>query len=121
MGKYAASPAQTRPQTTQKNDKQPAGHHAGARRRIFLWLTFMILFMGWAGYTFIDQNSQIADKSSELSKKLKLEAQTTQTKAQLERDVKRLNDPEYIGQLARKKYGLYLPGETPIHAESTSP
>lgn len=71
----------------------------------------MILFMGWAGYTFIDQNSQIADKSSELSKKLRLEAQTTQTKAQLERDVKRLNDPEYIGQLARKKYGLYLPGK----------
>ncbi|GIP30660.1 hypothetical protein J23TS9_57900 [Paenibacillus sp. J23TS9] len=120
MGKYAAK-EQARTQKARTNQESKNVKSAGGRRRIWIWVSFMVVFMGWAGYSFISQQSQIADKSAELAKK-KVEQQTTlKSKEQLSTEVKRLNDPEYIGQLARKNYGMYLPGETPIHTEETSP
>ncbi|MCJ8015066.1 septum formation initiator family protein [Paenibacillus sp. KQZ6P-2] len=119
MGKYAAK-EQERTQARTTQDSKTV-QNAGARRRLMIWLTFMVVFMGWAGYTLISQHSQIADKSTELDKKKSEQQMTNQTQDQLKTEVKRLNDPEYIGQLARKNYGMYLPGETPIHTEETNP
>ncbi|MEK3870551.1 septum formation initiator family protein [Paenibacillus sp. FSL M7-0831] len=79
----------------------------------------MVVFLGWACFTMISQQSQIADKSADLAKKKQEQLSVEKTKEQLMTDVKRLNDPEYIGQLARKNFGMYKPGETPIHAEET--
>ncbi|MEC0373211.1 septum formation initiator family protein [Paenibacillus chibensis] len=120
MGKYAAK-EQARTKTARTTQESKTVKSAGARRRIMIWVSFMVVFMSWAGYTYISQQSQISAKSAELSKK-KVEHDTTKnTEMQLNNDVKRLNDPEYIGQLARKNFGMYLPGETPIHTEETSP
>ncbi|GIO35027.1 MULTISPECIES: FtsB family cell division protein [Paenibacillus] len=120
MGKYAAN-ERARTQTAKTKQETKTVQSAGARRRIWIWASFMIVFMGWAIITIFSQQSQIADKSAELAKK-KLEQQSVdQNKEQLKTDVKRLNDPEYIGQLARKNYGMYKPGETPIHIEETGP
>ncbi|WDH98806.1 septum formation initiator family protein [Paenibacillus urinalis] len=108
---------------------KPSGRHArstsqgntqkskttGARRRIMLWLTFMICFTGWAGYTFYSQSVQMADKSAKLEQATKVNAEAQKEKTELSNEVERLQDPEYIGQLARKKYGMFLPGETPIY------
>lgn len=87
----------------------------GARRRIMLWLAFMICFTGWAGYTFINQSTQMADKSAKLQEIKVTQTKTEQALEELKQEVGRLQDPEYIGQIARKKYGMYLPGETPIY------
>lgn len=87
----------------------------GARRRIMLWLAFMICFTGWAGYTFFNQSTQMADKSAKLQEIKATKTETDQALEELKQEVSRLQDPEYIGQIARKKYGMYLPGETPIY------
>jgi cell division protein DivIC len=87
---------------------------AGARRRLRLWLGFVILFVGWAGYVLYSQTSELNVKSTQLSEVRAEEMATQENLKQIKYEINRLNDPEYIGQLARKKYGLYKPGETPI-------
>ena len=94
------------------------GKSAGARRRLMLWLTFVAVFAIWSGYTFLVQNAQISDKSSYLAKQQGSKQETQQQLEQLKYEVSRLKDPEYIGQLARKK-GYYLPEETPIQVEES--
>ncbi|MCM3786505.1 septum formation initiator family protein [Neobacillus mesonae] len=87
----------------------------GARRRIMLWLAFIVCFTGWAGYTFYNQSVQIADKNAKLEQANQINSDTEQEMTELKSEVERLQDPEYIGQLARKKYGMFMPGETPIY------
>ncbi|WP_434748606.1 FtsB family cell division protein [Paenibacillus amylolyticus] len=101
-------------------NKGPAnqGKSAGARRRLMLWLTFVAVFAIWAGYTFLVQNAQISDKSSYLAAQQTSQQDTQKQLEQLKYEVSRLKDPEYIGQLARKK-GYYLPEETPIQVEGS--
>jgi cell division protein DivIC len=94
------------------------GKSAGAKRRLMLWMTFMIVFVIWAGYTFLVQTAQISDKSSHLATQQASKEDTLKKLEQLKYEVSRLNDPEYIGQLARKK-GYYLPEETPIQVEES--
>lgn len=110
MGKYAS-------QTT----NQQSTKYVGGRRRLSLWMLFMVLFMSWAGYTLFNQNSQIAETNAELVKKQATKAESDKSVQQLEYEVNRLQDPEYIGQLARKEYGLYRPEEIPIRPDVSSP
>ena len=112
MGKFAASHTQVHRNTTK---------NSGMRRRIGLWLCFIVVFMGWVTYTLISQGSLIKEKNEQLSENMQLKEQTQQSLSELEYEVNRLQDPEYIGQIARKEFGLYLPEETPIKAESKTP
>lgn len=98
-----------------KKARSQKSNVTGARRRIMLWLAFMICFTGWAGYTFFNQSTQMADKSAKLQEIKVTKTETDQALEELKQEVSRLQDPEYIGQIARKKYGMYLPGETPIY------
>lgn len=92
---------------------------AGAKRRRFIWILFVAVFFGWAGYTYFAQGALIADKSDQLAKKQKSSEAVEASLNQLKYEVSRLNDDEYIGQLARKWYNIYPQGETPIRTEST--
>ncbi|ANS76370.1 septation ring formation regulator EzrA [Paenibacillus yonginensis] len=102
----AAAAANQRERKTNSN--------AGAKRRLRLWFCFIILFVGWAGYAFYSQSSELHEKSKQLADIRAKEQATKDSLNQIKYEINRLNDPEYIGQLARKKYGLYKPGETPI-------
>jgi cell division protein DivIC len=106
--------------TPMTKSKAPAGQgkSAGAKRRLMLWMTFMVVFIIWAGYTFLVQTAQISDKSSHLAAQQASKEETEKKLDQLKYEVSRLKDPEYIGQLARKK-GYYLPEETPIQVEES--
>lgn len=88
--------------------------HAGGRRRIMIWLMSVLAFGGWAIFTFFSQAVVIADKNELLTQKQQEEQKASQAAEQLQSDVSRLKDPEYIGDIARSKYGLYKPDETPI-------
>jgi len=92
---------------------------AGTKRRKFIWAAFVTLFVCWAGYTFFAQSALIADKKDELAKKQKTNETVTKSLQQLKYEVSRLNDNEYIGQLARKWYNIYPEGETPILTEQS--
>lgn len=99
-----------------KTNNQSSQGNNGARRRLRIWMLFMVLFLGWAIYTFIMQSIHLAEKKEELAQHQVQKQKADAAFAQSQSEVKRLEDPEYIGQVARKQYGMYLPGETPIWA-----
>lgn len=71
----------------------------------------------WAGRSILSSCSRyLADKKEELAQHQVQKQKADAAFAQSQSEVKRLEDPEYIGQVARKQYGMYLPGETPIWA-----
>ena len=92
---------------------------AGTKRRKFIWILFVAVFLGWAGFTFFAQSALIADKKDELAKKQATHENVSKSLLQLKYEVSRLNDNEYIGQLARKWYNIYPKGETPIRTEQS--
>lgn len=93
----------------------------GARRRLKLLLFVMVIFMSWAVYTWFNQYGQISDRSYQLREADKKLADAVSKSELLKQEIIRLNDPEYIGQIARKEQGMGYPGEKPIHIEKTDP
>ncbi|MCD9026293.1 FtsB family cell division protein [Cohnella silvisoli] len=89
----------------------------GARRRLKLLLFIMVLFMSWALYVIIVQYGQISDRSGQLHEADKKLTDAQAKSDALKQQIARLNDPEYIGQIARKEHGLGMPGEVPIKIE----
>lgn len=75
---------------------------------------FMVVFMIWAGHTFISQSGEIGRKSEQLAEREATKEAAEKSLNQLNYELDRLKDPEYIGQIAMKKYGLYKPGEIPV-------
>ncbi|WP_150275630.1 FtsB family cell division protein [Paenibacillus tepidiphilus] len=92
---------------------------AGAKRRRLIWLTVVAVFFGWAGYIFFSQSAAIAEKNEQLAKKQSAQEGANASLNQLKYEVSRLNDEEYIGQLARKWYNMYPQGESPIRTEQS--
>ncbi|MFD1773652.1 FtsB family cell division protein [Paenibacillus rhizophilus] len=90
---------------------------AGAKRRRLIWVVLMAIFFGWAGYIFFAQSALISDKKQELAQKQESSKQVNESLGQLKYEVSRLNDNEYIGQLARKWFNMYPQGEVPIRTE----
>lgn len=91
----------------------------GAKRRRFIWVFVVAAFFCWAGYTFFAQSAAIAEKSKQLEKKQQSSESVTASLNQLKYEVSRLNDDEYIGQLARKWYNMYPQNELPIRTEQS--
>ncbi|MFC5406831.1 FtsB family cell division protein [Cohnella soli] len=90
---------------------------AGARRRLKLFLFVMVLFLSWAAYVLIVQQDQIGDRSRQLNE---VDRKLTDVQAKnegLKQQINRLNDDEYMGQIARKEHGLGIPGEKIIQTE----
>jgi len=80
-------------------------------------MMFIVLFMGWAGYTLFGQMQQQKATFEKLTTiESSIEETRTQTEA-LKREVERLNDPEYISQLATKEQGMVKQGEQQIFSE----
>ncbi|REK69231.1 FtsB family cell division protein [Paenibacillus paeoniae] len=90
---------------------------SATKRRYKIWMMFIVLFMGWAGYTLFGQMQQ---QKATFEKLTTIESGIEATRAEaeaLKRDVERLNDPEYISQLATKEQGMVKEGEQQIFSE----
>ncbi|GIO94546.1 FtsB family cell division protein [Paenibacillus lactis] len=109
MGRYAEPP-----NSKKQASGQTQANTQGARRRKRIFFTIMALFLIWAGSSLWSQNDRIRKQNEALEEKQQQYKVIEQSMNQLQHEVERLNDPEYIGQIARKKFGLYLPNETPI-------
>ncbi|WP_435923262.1 FtsB family cell division protein [Paenibacillus sp. DYY-L-2] len=103
----------------EKNTTAKSPKSTGARRRIRLWMGFMAVFIGWACYTYIAQSGEIGAKADQLAQQQATKEENEQILNQLKYELNRLQDPEYIGQIAMKKYGLYKPGEIPVRVSET--
>lgn len=89
----------------------------GMRRRLKLLLIVVILFMSWAAYTLLSQFNQSSHRTEQL-REVKAKLTDIQMKnSALKQEIERLNDDEYIGQIARKEQGMGLPGEKPIEVD----
>lgn len=92
----------------------------GLKRRLKLLLVFVILFMSWAVYTLVVQQQHTNERSTQLRDvKTKLSA-VQQKNETLKKEIVRLHDDEYIGQIARQQ-GMIRPGEQSILVEPKSP
>lgn len=90
---------------------------AATKRRLKIWLFLIVLFIGWAVYTVVNQMYQKDSLNEQL---LSLEANRDamqQELQELENKVMLLNDPEYMSQLATKEQGLVKEGEQQIFSE----
>jgi len=96
-------------------DARRSAPAAGSKRRLRLWLAFVAAFMGWAIYTAVQQMTDRAATGIELAAVQQKLSESEARKAELETEIDRLADPEYIMELARKN-GMTLPGEQPIQA-----
>lgn len=105
MGRFAEQSKQA-PHKTIKNK--------GALRRRRMYMSMMALFLIWAGSTLWSQNVQIQNRNETLAEKRTEQKAVQKAWNELNIEVERLQDPEYIGQIARKKFGLYPPDEVPI-------
>ena len=90
---------------------------AGARRRLKLLLVVVVLFMSWAVYTLFLQYHQNSIRTAQLRDEQAKLAEAQKKNDSLKQEIVRLNDPEYIGQIARKEQGMGLPGEKSIQVE----
>jgi cell division protein DivIC len=91
--------------------------NAGTKRRFKLWMLFIVLFMGWACYTIFGQMQQKNATGVKLTTiQGQLDASNKETEA-LKRQIERLNDPEYIEQLATKEQGMVKKGEQQIFSD----
>lgn len=96
--------------------KKSMGRSA-VKRRYRIWMMFIVLFMGWAGYTLFGQMQQ---QKATFEKLTTIESGIEETRSEteaLKREVERLNDPEYISQLATKEQGMVKEGEQQIFSE----
>ncbi|WP_084778002.1 FtsB family cell division protein [Saccharibacillus sacchari] len=103
------------PQTTRTSVRRTSSNRQqSGKKRLRLWAVLMIVLFGWAGYTFFGQSSVIADKASKLEASQTVRAESEKTLGEVKAEIKRLQDPEYISQIARKEYNMYKPEEIPI-------
>jgi cell division protein DivIC len=93
----------------------------GARRRLRLLMFVMILFLSWAAYTMINQHGQMSDRHAELRDAGNKLTDAEKKSDALKQEIVRLNDKEYISQIARKEQGFGLPGEQRIEIEKSAP
>ena len=92
----------------------PSTVHAGTKRRLKIWFIVLALFMGWASYTIFSQMGRQSESALKLAQtQQKIDAATKQMN-DLKLQVARLNDQEYIGQLATKEQGMVKKGEKQI-------
>ncbi|MBP3967228.1 MULTISPECIES: FtsB family cell division protein [Paenibacillus] len=100
--------------TTTSSHSSAAAQYAGTKRRLKIWVVFIVLFMGWALYTLIsqlDRQGQAEIKLANASQKIDAAAKQVE---ELKLAVARLSDKEYIGQLATKEQGMVRKGEKRI-------
>jgi len=84
----------------------------GQRRRMRLFFFFVLCFFIWTGYTLYLQSGVLAQKKTELET-LKQEAAVLQQKQEeLTYEASRLNDQEYLAELARKRIFYTKQGES---------
>ena len=83
----------------------------GAKRRLFLWFIIFVLLMSYMSYTSIRYWKDILKNKKE-TKELSLKYdKLVSNRKKLERDVVKLQDPEYVAKYAREKYLYSKDGE----------
>jgi cell division protein DivIC len=84
----------------------------GQKRRIRLFFFVILCCFIWSAYTLYLQSGELDKKKSELSVLQQERAVLQQQQEELAYEASRLNDPEYMAELARKRIYFTKPGES---------
>lgn len=84
----------------------------GQKRRIRLFFFVILLCFIWTGYTLYMQSGVLAQKKAELEVLQQESAVLKQQNEELSYEASRLNDQEYMAELARKRLNFTKPGES---------
>ncbi|ARU60997.1 hypothetical protein CBW65_07780 [Tumebacillus avium] len=83
------------------------------RRKWNIRNLFLFAFLAWAGYVFFFVQAPDIDRLQQDQQQLGTEIQQMKvTNQDLKAKIEQLNDPDYIAELARKKYLMVKDGET---------
>jgi len=86
----------------------------GVRRRLKLLLFVMVIFISWAAYVLISQHGTMGARESDLQEATKKLSDANVQSEALKQEIIKLNDKEYISEIARKEQGYGYPGEIPL-------
>jgi cell division protein DivIC len=95
--------------------------YKGTRKRLRLLFFVLTCYFVWAGATMLDQQKKTQAHATQLVELQKTLENEQRLNGELKHEIKRLNDPEYIGQIARRDQNMYLPGETSINVTGNEP
>lgn len=84
----------------------------GQKRRIRLFFFVILCCFIWTGYTLYLQSGVLAQKKSELETLQQETAVLQQKQEELAYEASRLNDQDYLAELARKRIYFTKPGES---------
>ncbi|WP_257351306.1 FtsB family cell division protein [Pseudalkalibacillus decolorationis] len=84
----------------------------GLIRRLTVFGVFIVIISTVMISTITSQATVIAEKRDEQQKAEQKLQQVKKEKTQLKEEVNRLQDPEYIGEVARRDYNMSKRGET---------
>lgn len=91
--------------------KQTLANNKGQKRRMRIFMFFVLLFSIWTGYTAYLQSGLLTEKEQQLKQLQAKSATEQQLQAELTYKANRLNDKEYLAELARKQWYLTKPEE----------
>ncbi|WP_195576845.1 FtsB family cell division protein [Paenibacillus sp. 1001270B_150601_E10] len=99
------------------NEKQQASSvKKSTKRRIQLWLAFVVVFSGWGVYTYVNQMLKMQELKQEYSAQEQAHSEALQERDELQTKVNKLNTEEYILDIARSK-GMLRPDEILIRKQ----
>lgn len=97
------------PKSTQT---QPKSNSKGTRRRFRIAAVILLGFLTWAGVTFWGQHGKISEKRAEMQQIKQELTDEQKRKADLQQEIARLHDPEYLEQVIRSELNYARAGET---------
>jgi cell division protein DivIC len=92
-------------------NEQPKAAKKPRRRRLSILVIAFILLFSWYSSLWMDQQEVIAQKQQELNELKQAVTKANQLQSELNYKVKRLQDRDYIAEVARRDYFLARPGE----------
>jgi cell division protein DivIC len=91
------------------------------RRRIRMLMFIILCLLVWATITVWDQSGKLSEKTGKMNALLLQRTAAEQTKANMTKEVARLNDPEYREEIMRKQLNLGKSGETNFELPKMNP
>jgi cell division protein DivIC len=93
--------------------KPPVQKKGGQKRRIKIRNILLFGFLAWGAYVFLFKQSPDLNRLQDDQQRLNAEIeQMKKTNQDLQKKIDHLQDPDYIAELARKKYMMVKDGET---------
>ncbi|MVP02193.1 MULTISPECIES: FtsB family cell division protein [Paenibacillus] len=100
------------PVPSKSSQSQTKSNSKGTRRRFRIAAVISLGVLTWAGVTYWDQSGKLGEKRAEMQQVEQQLADEQKRKADITKEIARLNDPEYLEQVIRSELNYAREGET---------